>query len=190
METVSGMIRARAMGAVMGVFAAVLMGLVALAPGAASAQSANESIGAKRDWSIFKQGAAADRQCWVVSQPVSSRALRSGKPVSVNRGDIFLMVAIRPGAQVLNEVSMIAGYPFRSGSSVKVKIGSDSFEMFTEGEGAWADSPESDAKLVAAMKRGVTAEVTGVSTRGTTTIDRFSLSGFTAALEEARALCK
>ncbi|MEX2518112.1 MAG: invasion associated locus B family protein [Paracoccaceae bacterium] len=172
----------------------VLAGIAALwlaagVAGPAYSQAANESIGAKRDWSIFKQGAAADRQCWIVSQPVSSRAVRGGKPVSVNRGDIFLMVAIRPGAQVKNEVSMIGGYPFRAGSSVKLKIGSDGFELFTEGEGAWADSADSDNKIVDTMKRGATAEVTGVSTRGTTTIDSFSLSGFTAALDEARALC-
>lgn len=160
------------------------------APAASVAQATNESVGAKRDWSIFKQGSAADRQCWIVSQPVSSRASRGGKPVSVNRGDIYLMVATRPGKQVKNEISMIAGYPFRSGSAVKVKIGTDNFEMFTEGEGAWADSPENDDKIVAAMRRGSTAELTGVSTRGTTTVDRFSLSGFTAALEEAQALCK
>lgn len=186
MERVTGTVRAKVMRAASG----LVMALALLAPGAGMAQGANESVGAKKDWSIFKQGSAADRQCWIVSQPVSSRALRGGKPVSVNRGDIYLMVAIRPGAQVTNEVSMIAGYPFRGGSSVKVAIGSDSFEMFTEGEGAWADSAESDGKIVDAMKRGAAAEVTGVSTRGTTTIDRFSLSGFTAALDEARALCK
>ncbi|MFN3261422.1 MAG: invasion associated locus B family protein [Pikeienuella sp.] len=174
-------------GALRGMVAAICL---AATMGGAAAQSVSESVGAKRDWSIFKEGAAADRQCWIVSQPVSSRALRSGKPVSVNRGDIFLMVAIRPGANVKNEVSMLPGYPFRSGSSVEVKIGSDRFEMFTSGEGAWADSAESDERLVSAMRRGATAEVTGVSTRGTTTVDTFSLSGFTAALEEARALCK
>ena len=164
------------------------LGVVGL-PGGAGAQAVSESVGAKRDWSIFKEGAAADRQCWIVSQPVSSRALRGGKPVSVNRGDIFLMVAIRPGANVKNEVSMLPGYPFRSGSAAEVKIGSDRFELFTAGEGAWADSAESDERIVTAMRRGATAEVTGVSTRGTTTVDTFSLTGFTAALEEARALC-
>lgn len=174
-------------GAFRGMVAAICL---AASLGPATAQNVSESIGAKRDWSIFKEGSAADRQCWIVSQPVSSRALRSGKPVSVNRGDIFLMVAIRPGANVKNEVSMLPGYPFKSGSAAEVKIGSDRFELFTAGEGAWADSAESDERLVTAMRRGATAEVTGVSTRGTTTVDTFSLSGFTAALEEARALCK
>jgi hypothetical protein len=43
--------------------------------------------------------------------------------------------------------------------------------------------------MVAAMRAGAQAVVTGVSSRGTTTIDTFSLMGFTAALDAARAAC-
>ncbi|MEL6597855.1 MAG: invasion associated locus B family protein, partial [Pseudomonadota bacterium] len=43
--------------------------------------------------------------------------------------------------------------------------------------------------LVAAMKRGAEAVVTGRSGRGTTTKDTFSLLGFTAAVEDAEARC-
>lgn len=167
----------------------VLSAAAVITPGASAAQL-SESVGGSKAWSVFKQGSGGSRLCWIVSQPEQSRALRGGKPVSANRGDIYLNVAIRPGAGIKNEVSMTAGYPLRESSSVRVKIGNDTFEMFTEGDTAWADSPESDEKIVAAMRRGVTAEVTGVSTRGTTTIDRYSLSGFTAALSEARSLCK
>ena len=166
---------------------AALFGLTAMAP-AANAQ-AREAIDRKQDWSVFKQGEAAARECWIVSQPVTSTAKRGGATVDVNRGDIFLMVGIRPGDRVKNEVSMMGGYPFRKESSVKVKIGSSNYELFTAGEGAWTDSAESDDKLVAAMKRGSDAVITGVSTRGTTTIDTFSLRGFTAALNEARKVC-
>ena len=34
----------------------------------------SESVGAKRDWSIFKQGAADQRHCWIVTQPLTSTA--------------------------------------------------------------------------------------------------------------------
>ncbi|MEM7544090.1 MAG: invasion associated locus B family protein [Pseudomonadota bacterium] len=174
--------------AVGGTVAAVVVAVIMALPGAAVAQS-SEAVGAKRDWSIFKQGSAADRQCWIVSQPTTSTASRGGRPVDVNRGDIFLMVAIRPGAQVKNEVSMIAGYPFRSGSSVTMQVSNSKFEMFTDGEGAWTDSAAKDDEVVAAMRRGANAKLTGTSSRGTQTVDTFSLIGFTAALEEARALC-
>lgn len=162
----------------------------ALIAASGAAAQTSESVGAKRDWSIFKQGAADERQCWIVSQPLTSTATRNGQPVSVNRGDIFLMIAIRPGAGVKNEVSFMAGYPFKKGGSVKMEIGSADFELFTEGEAAWTDSGGQDDQVVTAMRRGAKAVVTGVSSRGTTTVDTFSLLGFTAALAEARALCK
>lgn len=168
--------------------AAALTAAVVFGSGAAAQTS--ESVGAKRDWSIFTQGAADQRQCWIVTQPLTSTAKRNGQAVSVNRGDIFLMVAMRPGSGVKNEVSFMSGYPFRKGGSVKMEIGSGDYELFTEGEAAWTDSAAQDDQVVASMRRGAKAVVTGVSSRGTTTVDTFSLLGFTAALEEARALCK
>jgi hypothetical protein len=39
------------------------------------------------------------------------------------------------------------------------------------------------------MKRGENAIVTGISSRGTTTEDKFSLLGFTAAVEDAEKRC-
>ncbi|MEM7524288.1 MAG: invasion associated locus B family protein [Pseudomonadota bacterium] len=174
-----------------GIYAAAIAAVATLTVFAepASAQS-NESVDAKRDWSIFKQGAGASRQCWIVSQPVTKTADRGGNPVSVKRGDIFLMVSVRPGEQVKNEVSYVSGYPFKPGGSVTMTIGGSKFELFTEGEGAWTDSADSDDKLVAAMRRGANAVLTGQSSRGTQTTDTFSLLGFTAALNEARTLCK
>jgi methyl-accepting chemotaxis protein len=50
-------------------------------------------------------------------------------------------------------------------------------------------SAEDDASLVAAMKRGADATVVGRSSRGTQTSDKFSLIGFTAAVEEAATRC-
>ncbi len=177
-------------GIKLGQAAVFALGIAAfgMVPFAATAQT-TEAVSAKRDWSIFQQGAAADRQCWIVSQPTTSTATRGGKPVDVRRGDIFLMVAIRPGARVKNEVSLIAGYPFKPGSSVDAEVGNSKFELFTDGEGAWTDSATKDDEFVAAMKRGTTAVLKGQSSRGTVTTDSFSLLGFTAALDEARSLC-
>ena len=64
------------------------------------------------------------------------------------------------------------------------------FTLFTNGEGAWAGSPEEDAKLIAALKSGAEVTISGRSGRGTKTEDTFSLMGFTAAMEEAAKRCK
>jgi invasion protein IalB len=158
-------------------------------PGAAGAQT-QQRVDAKKDWSIFQAGAEGQKVCWIVSQPTRTAAFRNGKSVQVNRGDIFLMISIRPADGVSNEVSFLSGYPFKPGSEVKASVGGKSFTLFTEGENAWAPSAADDAALVDAFRRGARAKVEGVSKRGTKTVDTFSLSGFTAALEAATGLCK
>ncbi len=170
---------------------ALLVGILAgvVGPGVAGAQT-QQRIDAKKDWSIFQAGAEGQKVCWIVSQPTKTTAVRNGKTVSVNRGDIFLMVSIRPGDGVSNEVSYLSGYPFKKGSEVKAAVGNKKFTLFTEGENAWAPSADDDLALIDAFRRGARAKVEGVSTRGTKTIDTFSLSGFTAALEAAASLCE
>ncbi|MGM0583980.1 MAG: invasion associated locus B family protein [Pseudomonadota bacterium] len=158
----------------------------AVAP--AAAQDSANRVEAHRDWSVFVADAGGP-VCWVVTQPKSSVARRGGNPVQVRRGDIYLTVAIRPEQGVENEVAVVSGYPYKQGSEVEVEIGGDTFELFTQGENAWP-YPEDDGELIAAMKGGVAAVVTGVSSRGTTTEDRFSLLGFTDALNAAQARCE
>ena len=114
---------------------------------------------------------------------------RDGNVVAATRGQILLMVFYRPSAGATGQVAFTGGYPFASGSSVTLNIGGTDFELFTEGEWAWPTSPEEDTKIVTAMKQGASAVVTGLSSRGTTTKDTFSLLGFTAAVEDAEARC-
>jgi hypothetical protein len=99
------------------------------------------------------------------------------------------MVFYRPSQGAKGQVAFTGGYPFATGSTVNVDISGNEFEMFTEGEWAWTASPSDDAKMVTAMKRGASAVVSAVSGRGTATKDTFSLSGFTAAVEDAEKRC-
>jgi hypothetical protein len=167
---------------------AFVLGVCAAGP--AFAQSA-ERVAAHTDWSVFV--ADDPKECYIVSPPKSSVARRDGQSAEVERGDIRLFVAFRPGEDVSNEVSFTGGYPFREGSTVTLAIGSDSFTLAPgagdSGEWAWTD-PADDARVVAAMRRGANATITGTSSRGTTTEDSFSLSGFTAAVEDAEARCR
>ena len=163
---------------------------MSLLAGGADAQT---RVDAKKDWSIFEATNENGKVCWIVSQPTKSTARRDGKTVEVNRGDIFLMVAVRKADNVKNEVSFLAGYPFKEGSKVEVVVnssgGANKFGLFTSGENAWTSSPQEDDKLTRAFRAGRDAQVTGESRRGTTTIDTFSLSGFTAAIKAAQDRC-
>ncbi|MEL6169814.1 MAG: invasion associated locus B family protein [Pseudomonadota bacterium] len=149
-------------------------------------QSTNR-VAAETDWSVFVEDDPTE--CWAVTTFKESTNTRDGRVVSVRRGDILLFVTFRPGSEVAGEVSFTGGYPFADGSTASVSIGTDSFELFTEGEWAWPASSGDDVKLVNAMKRGSQAVITARSSRGTQTQDTFSLLGFTAALEEAENRC-
>lgn len=150
-----------------------------------------ERVAAHTDWAVFVAG--SPKECYIVSPPTRSVARRDGQTVEVNRGDIRLFVAFRPGEGVSNEVSFTGGYPFRSGSTVTLEVGASTFGMTPgsgeAGEWAWT-SPSDDASAVSALRAGADAEITGISSRGTTTIDTFSLMGFTAAVSDAEARCR
>lgn len=156
----------------------------------ATAQTA-ERVATHTAWDVFV--AADPRECYIVSAPKSSTATRNGSPADVNRGDIRLYVSFRPSDQVTNEVSFSAGYPLAGGSAVELEIGSDTFRLDPgsgdSNEWAWT-APSDDARAVGAMKAGAEATISGTSTRGTDTEDTFSLSGFTAAVEDAASRCR
>jgi invasion protein IalB len=183
-------LRRRTGGMIQQAMRAAVIVLTAAGATGASAQTAFEWAGKQGDWDVFHTGEGSSRVCWTVSKPQRQEARRGSQRVSVNRGDTYLMVAVRPAQGVRNEVSTVIGYTFRENSTVRVAIGSSTFSLFTAGDKAWPENAAADDQLVAAMKRGANAALTGESSRGTTTVDTYSLSGFTAAIEQAQSLCR
>ncbi|MBD3785428.1 MAG: invasion associated locus B family protein [Sphingomonadales bacterium] len=166
--------------------AVLILAAASLTATGAVAQSSNR-VAASTDWSVFVE--ESPKECWGVSAPKTTVNTKDGKPVQVRRGDILLFVTYRSGKP--GEVSFMGGYPFADGSTVEMTVNNgQKFTLFTNGEGAWARSPEEDAKIIAALKSGADVTLTGRSGRGTQTSDKFSLMGFTAAMDEAGSRCK
>ena len=168
-------------------FAAIGAAMICAASGAFAQEQSTNRVNAVTDWSVFVE--QDPTQCWVVSSPKETVNTKDGRVVAVNRGDILMFVSYWPSAGKLGEVSFTGGYPFGEGTTVKLDIGGTTFDLFTTGETAWAATPEDDNRIIAAMKRGADAVMSGQSARGTNTRDRFSLLGFTAALEDAEKRC-
>ncbi len=162
--------------------------LTLAATGVLAQQSSTNQIAKKTDWSVFEE--KDPKECWAVSSPEETINTKDGRVVAVRRGDILFMAFFRPGAQVKGQIAFTGGYPFAGGSTVNLNVDGKEFELFTEGEWAWPASAADDTKIITALKRGAKAVATARSARGTITKDRFSLSGFTAALEEAEKRCK
>lgn len=170
-----------------GLVRAAALTLVVAAPAAFAQETTDNRVAATTDWSVFEE--TDPRECFAVSAPKEQLNTRDGQPVEVQRGETLLFVFYRPGEGVNGQVTFTGGYPFAANSPVTLEIGGTSYTLFTEGEWAWPASPEEDARIVEAMRRGSQAILTGVSGRGTQTRDTFSLLGFTASVDEARTRC-
>jgi invasion protein IalB len=156
-----------------------LLPALVLAQFAATAASA-DFLGKFQDWEAHARTDGSAKVCYAASVPSKSE----GK--YTRRGDVFLLVSHRPGDKMFGFVSLEAGYTYGKDSKIAAKIGSASFPMFPDGGLAFAYD---DATLVKAMIRGQDLVIEGESSRGTKTIDTFSLSGFTAAYKAASKAC-
>lgn len=155
---------------------------IAAATPAANAQQA-ETLGVFEAWSAFKATEGGNPVCYIGAEPEKAEGDYS------KRGDTYMLVTQRPTEGAFDVVSVNAGYTYKEGSDVNVRIGGETFELFTDGGHAWARSPEADKALVGAMKRGLDMVIKGTSWRGTLTTDTYSLKGFTAAYNASRKAC-
>jgi hypothetical protein len=162
--------------------ALVFVGAFFGAPTAAWAASP-QILGSYTAWDAFKLTRDGQTLCYVVAQPGDMA------PKGVNRGDVFFMITRWVELKRMAEPSVITGYTYRQGSSVTVAIGSDSFDMFTQGDGAWLRNSGDETKLINAMRRGSKLIIKGTSSRGTLTTDEYSLSGISKALDKIKQVC-
>ena len=161
----------------------ISLGAIIVFCGAAAAQEPSE-IGTHGAWTAFSYSANGGKVCYIISQPTEMA------PKNVKRDPVHFLVTHRTKGKSRNEVNTIIGYPFKKGSLATLEIDGNSFEMFTNGDGAWLDSKDKDNKVVTAMKRGKRMAVKGTSWRGTKTSDKYSLSGVTAAMKAIDEACK
>ena len=140
-------------------------------------------LGVFADWTAYTYKASDTKVCYIVSQPKASESVKK-----VRRDPIFFIITHMPGRNINGEVSTIIGYPFKEETTVQLKIDNVEYELFTKGDGAWADTKD-DKKIVATMKAGQKFSVRGTSWKGTETIDNYSLNGFTAAMDKIDSSC-
>lgn len=165
--------------------------LVAVAAPATSAQGkakkqaepADKGLGTFGDWHAQTYRENGKPVCTIWSQPTKDKGDYS------KRGAIYAYVTHRPASKHFDEVQIVAGYRYKKGSEVHVRIGGETFKLFTWNDAAWARTPAVDRKLVGAMRRGNSMIVTGISGRGTTTTDTYSLKGVSDAHDAINKAC-
>jgi hypothetical protein len=159
------------------------LAVLACATTAATAQSTT-ALGQFSRWTAYTYMAGGGKVCYAVTQPTDTA------PKGVNRDPVYVFITNRPKEGVRHEVSVITGYPYKEDSKTEIKIGSDTFVMFTKDDGAWMQNAAEESRLIGAMKAGSDMIVSGTSRRGTVTTDTYSLAGVTAALKKIDAECQ
>ncbi|MBT4773093.1 MAG: hypothetical protein HOL07_08840 [Rhodospirillaceae bacterium] len=161
--------------------AALVLTVAFLAPSTGHAQEAKR-IGQHGDWDAYTRGTGNSQFCYMVSKPQTA-SLQS------RRGEIFFLVWHRPGQKEFDVVQVDIGYPFKDASEVEVRIGGDSWSLFTKDESAWAYKQADDVALVAALRKGARMTVKGTSSRNNPTTDSYSLKGTSAAYAAINKAC-
>ena len=151
---------------------------------AGAAEAAPRLLERYNDWAAYLNEDDGKKLCFVISQPKSTEMNPKGR----KRDPGFVFVSYRPAEGITGEVSFAFGYPLAP-SSTRAVIGDDTFSLFARDESAWVENTADQPKLVDAMRAGSTMRLYGKSSRGTTTVDTYSLSGVTAALKKAAEAC-
>ncbi|MDR1025848.1 MAG: invasion associated locus B family protein [Lactobacillus sp.] len=143
-----------------------------------------KEIGEFGDWIAYHYKETNGDVCYMASAPKKDEGKYN------KRGDIYVVVTHRPKEKSFDVVNFVAGYDYKTGSEVAVKIGNKTIDnLFTSGDKAWAISDSTDKELVAAMQKGDKMIVHGESSRGTKTKDTYSLKGFSAAYKAISTKC-
>ena len=148
----------------------------------ASAQPSPNMVRKFNDWGVYSYQASGNTTCYVLTTP------KDAQPASVNHGDNYFLVAPNQNGSGFYPQAVM-GYNLREGSQMVLTIDGQSFVMLPKGNSGWTQEASYDAALINAMKAGSNMTLKATSQRGTSTSYTFSLSGVTAALNQA-ASCK
>ena len=130
----------------------------------------------KGNWNFVKE----NNYCYIGSLPVNSDI-----PEGKKRGDVYILVyRINNNPDTIIQIN--SGYPYKNEESVNVKIDKKNYEFYADEDSAWTNN---DKEVVFAMKKGVKLTVSGISSRGTKTVDTYTLNGFTVAYNKLTKEC-
>ena len=140
-------------------------------------------MGSHKDWATYVMNTGTGKVCFAQSKPV----LQSPKK---NTREARLFISFRPGEKITNEISVTAGYEFNNKNSVIAQSGKNKYKLDLIQDGfAWMTSNKLEIKMIKTMKRGSRIMVTGNTQNGSSTIDHYSLLGFTKAYNATKANC-
>ena len=135
------------------------------------------------DWSAYTAQTGKAKICYALSQP------KNRTPANLKDTPAYLFVSFRPAENIRNEIATVLNFALKENGAADVAIGSTSYELVVKGQNAWIKNPSEEAQAIATMSKGQNVTVSATSARGNKTTDRYSLAGFSQALERAKREC-
>jgi invasion protein IalB len=143
-------------------------------------------LGQYAEWGAYTATPNGRKVCFAIGKPTGMET----KPPDRPRNQPYMFISTRPADKVANEVSIVVGYPFKTSSEATAQVGGTTFQLYTQGDGAWIKNAAEEAHMIDAMRAGDSAVVKGMSAKGTESTDTYSLKGLTEALDRVAQECK
>ena len=125
-------------------------------------------------WNFVK----TDEYCYIISKAIETDLSSEKK-----RGDYYILVYKNIGSPE-TVVQIEAGYDYKIGTDIVVAIDKGNYKFYTTEDLPSAAWTNNDNKVIFAMKKGLDLKITGESSRGTITNDKYTLKGFTASFNK------
>ena len=142
-----------------------------------------KKMGTHKDWETYIINSDTGRVCFAQSKPVLQSPKNSPR-------EARLFISFRPGEKITNEISVTAGYEFNNKNSVIAQSGKNKYKLDLVQDGFdWMTGTKLEIKMIKTMKKGSRIMITGNTQNGSSTIDHYSLLGFTKAYNATKANC-
>jgi hypothetical protein len=164
-------------------------------------------VGSYGDWSVYQSAAGKSHICYTLATP------KDRAPPDLKRDAGYAFISERPAERVRNEVSFIMGFEIagatapdaKSGEKRKpdakkkeektesvsptAEIGDATFELLPKGSNLWVKNAAQESQLIDEMRKGVKLEIKAAAKHGKMTVDSYSLTGFSQAIDKALKDC-
>ncbi len=134
-------------------------------------------------WSVLTTGEGRSKTCFIMTQPAERL------PKGLSRDPAHIYVTMRQGEATKHEFSVIMGYPLKQGAEGQIAVGNVGFSAIGHNSSMWLKNPAEEPRFIGELRRGSSLTIKGTSQRGNDTTDRYTLTGFGAALERAQKEC-
>ncbi len=134
-------------------------------------------------WGVLTAGEGRAKTCFIMTNPAERL------PRGLQRDPAHVYVSMRQGDAGRQEFSVITGYPLKAGVEGQITVGNAAFAAIGQDTRMWLKNPAEEARFIGELRRGSSLTIKGTSQRGNDTTDRYTLTGFGAALERAQKEC-